>query len=177
MTAVLRTAMDPRAVLRPLHAAVGSLDPDTVVGEMRTLDDLVSESVADRRFQVRLTAAFAASALALACLGIYGVVSWSVARRRQEIGIRMALGAGIGDVRRMVVAAGMRPVLAGLAAGIVAALALGRVLASLLFGVSSHDPAIIAAISFLLVLVAATACYLPARRASLADPLRALRYE
>jgi len=104
------------------------------------MEDAVSDSVAERRFQVLLTAAFAASALALACIGVYGVVSWSVARRRNEIGVRMVLG-------------------------------------SLLFGVSAHDPAIIAGVSFVLATVAAFACYLPARRATLADPLRALRYE
>jgi len=177
MTAILRTAMDPRAIMRPLRVAAWSVEPQTAVGDVRALDEVVSDSVAQRRFQVWLTAAFALSALALACLGIYGVVSWSVARRRNEIGIRMALGAGRAAVRRMVVTEGMRPVLAGLVAGVGLALAAGRVMASMLFGVTPHDPLVIAGVSVLLALVAAGACYLPARRATLADPLGALRCE
>jgi putative ABC transport system permease protein len=177
MELVLRGAADPRSVVSSMRRAVWSVNPDTVVDKVRTLDDVVSESVAGRRFQVLLTAGFAASTLLLACLGIYGVVSWSVARRRQEIGLRMALGAGAGDVWRMVVVQGMRPVLAGLALGVLGALALSRVLNSLLFGVSSHDPLTIVLVTLVLGAVAALACYLPARRASLGDPLRALRYE
>lgn len=177
MYAVLRTAMDPRGIAPALRAAVSSVDPDTVIGEMKTMQNVVSESVAQQRFQMRLIAGFAASALLLACLGIYGVVAWSVARRKNEIGLRMALGAGASGVERMVVAHALRPVLAGLLAGIIAALALGRVLTSLLFGVSAHDPLTIIAVTVVLAVVAAVACWLPAHRATRADPLKALRYE
>lgn len=177
MSVVMRTSADPRAVARSIRQAVWNVDPDTVIGEIRTMDSLVSESVAGRRFQVVLTAAFAGSALLLACLGIYGVVSWSVSRRRNEIGVRMALGAQSADVQRMIVAQGMRPVFAGLAAGVVGALAVGRLLGSLVFGVSPSDPLTYSAVAATLTLVAAVACYLPARRATRADPIRALRYE
>ncbi|MGA3024731.1 MAG: ABC transporter permease [Bryobacteraceae bacterium] len=177
MSAVLRTSADPRAVAPALRSTVWSIDPDTVVGEIRTMGNVVSSSVGQRRFQVWLIAGFAASALLLACIGIYGVVSWSVARRRNEIGVRMALGATSGNVRRMVVAQGLRPVLAGLALGIAAALGSGRVLGSLLFGVSPRDPWTIGGVVLVLAAVAALACYIPARRTTLADPLEALRYE
>jgi predicted permease len=177
MTAVLRTSTDPRAIAPALRSTVWSIDPDTVVGEIRTMQNVVSSSVGQRRFQVWLIAGFAASALLLSCIGIYGVVSWSVARRRNEIGVRMALGATSGNVRRMVVGQGLRPVLAGLALGIAAALASGRVLSSLLFGVSPRDPWTIGGVAVVLAAVAALACYIPARRTTLADPLEALRYE
>ncbi|HTQ87159.1 MAG TPA: ABC transporter permease [Candidatus Solibacter sp.] len=177
MTAVLRTSNDPRGIAPAMRSTVWSIDPDTVVGEIRTMQNVVSNSVGQRRFQVMLIAGFAVSALLLSCLGIYGVVSWSVARRRNEIGVRMALGATSGNVRRMVVAQGLRPVLAGLAAGILASLASARVLSSMLFGVSPRDPWTIGAVVLALAAVAALACYIPARRTTLSDPLEALRYE
>jgi predicted permease len=177
MTAVLRTSADPRMLAGAVRSTVWSIDPDTVVGEIRTMQNVVSSSVGQRRFQVMLIAGFAASALLLSAIGIYGVVSWSVARRRNEIGVRMALGATSGNVRRMVVAQGLRPVLAGLAVGIAVALASGRVLSSLLFGVSPRDPWTIGGVIVVLAAVATLACYLPARRTTLADPLEALRCE
>jgi len=177
MNAVVRTAADPRAIASSLRSAVWSVDPDTVVGEIRTMENVVSTSVGQRRFQVELIAGFAVAALLLASLGIYGVVSWSVQRRRNEIGIRMALGASGSAVNRMVVAEGLRPVVLGLAAGVAAALAGGGLLESLLFGVSPRDPATIAAVAVLLTAVAALACWIPVRRATTADPLEALRYE
>jgi putative ABC transport system permease protein len=160
-----------------IRRAIWSLDRDVVVGEVRTMDQVLSASVANRRFQLVLTTIFAASAMLLACLGIYGVVSWSVTRRRGEIGVRMALGAGSGSVRRMVVREAMRPVVAGLAVGLVVAWLLGRLVSSLLFGVSPHDPWTMTGVAGVLALVSAVACYLPARRVTRADPLRALRYE
>ncbi len=160
-----------------IRRAIWSLDRDVVVGDVRTMDQVLSASVAVRRFQLALTTIFACSAMLLACLGIYGVVSWSVTRRRNEIGIRMALGAGSGRVRRMIVGEGMRPVLAGLAAGLLTAWLLGRVVSSLLFGISPHDGWTMAAVTGVLAAVSAAACYLPARRVTRADPLRALRYE
>ena len=177
MTVVARTSGDPRSLAPAIRSAVWSIDPDTVVGEIQTVQHLVSNSLGQRRFQVMLIAAFAASALLLACIGIYGVVSWSVARRRNEIGVRMALGATSRNVRRMLVLQGLRPVIAGLAVGIAAALASGRLLNSLLFGVSARDPWTICGVGVTLLGVAALACYLPARRTTLTDPLEALRYE
>ena len=177
MNVVLRSAADPRAVARSVRQAVWGVNPDTVVGEIRTMDGLVADSVAGRRFQVLLTGGFALSALLLACVGIYGVVSWSMARRQNEIGVRMALGARSGDVQRMVIAQGLRPVIAGVVLGLAVALALGGVMSSLLFGVSARDPVTYAVVALTLSAVAALACYIPARRATLADPLRSLRYE
>ncbi len=177
MEAVVRTSMDPSAVAPAVRTAVRSIDPDTVIGEVRTMQHVVSDSVGQRRFQMWLITGFAVSALSLACIGIYGVVSWSVARRRNEIGIRMALGARTADVHRLVMVHALRPVLCGLAVGVAAALALGRVLNSMLFGVSAHDPLTIAVVVALLSTVATFACYIPSRRAVLADPLNAIRYE
>ena len=177
MTVVARTSGDPRSLAPAIRSAVWSIDPDTVVGEIRTMRNVVSTSVGQRRFQVMLIAGFAASALLLACIGIYGVVSWSVARRRNEIGVRMALGATSGNVGRMLVLQGLRPVIVGLALGIAAALASGRLLSSLLFGVSARDPLTICGVAVTLAGVAALACYMPARRTTLNDPLEALRYE
>jgi putative ABC transport system permease protein len=177
MNVVLRTAMDERAIAPGVRDAIWSIDPDTVIGEMQTMQKIVSRSVGQRKFQMQLIAGFAAAALLLACIGIYGVVAWSTARRKNEIGIRMALGARSGGVERMVMANGMRPVLAGLAVGTVAALALGRVLGSVLFGISAHDPLTIISVACVLAGTAALACWIPARRATRADPLDALRYE
>jgi predicted permease len=177
MQAVLRTSMDPHALAPAIRSAVWSIDRDTVIGQVRTMQHVVSNSVGQRQFQMWLIAGFAASALFLACIGIYGVVSWSVARRRNEIGIRMALGAQTADIHRLVMAHALRPVLCGLAAGVAAALALGRVLNSVLFGVSAHDPLTIVVVVAVLSSVAALACYIPSRRAAVGDPLNALRYE
>ncbi len=177
MTVVLRTAAAPLAIGRSLRKAIWELEPDTAILEVGTMEGRVVESVAGRRFQMVLTAGFAVSALLLACLGIYGVVAWSVARRRGEIGVRMALGARGGDVQRMVILDGLKPVAAGLVLGIALAWALGGVMKSLLFGVSARDPLTYAVVAVALASVAAVACYIPARRATSADPLRALRYE
>jgi predicted permease len=177
MEAVVRTSMDPRTLAGSIRSTVWSIDPDAVIGEVRTMQNVVSDSIGQRRFQMWLITGFATSALFLACIGIYGVVSWSVSRRRNEIGIRMALGARPGDVHRMVMAQALRPVFGGLLLGVAAALALGRVLNSVLFGVSAHDSFTIVPVVALLSGVAALACYLPSRRAARSDPLDALRHE
>jgi predicted permease len=174
---VVRTAADPRGLAPLLRRMVWEVDGDVPVPEVRTLEEVMSRSVADRRFQVLLIVAFAAAALALAAFGTYGVVSYAVARRRAELGIRMALGANRGDVLRMVLGQGMMPVLAGLAAGALVSLAVGRYLASLLFGVSPRDPLAFAAASAVLLIVAAAACLAPARRATMVNPIEALRFE
>jgi predicted permease len=177
MTAVLSAAMDPRAAAPALRGAVWSVDPEVVLGELRTMEQVISNSVAQRRFQMLLIVAFAVTALLLAAIGIYGVVAWSVARRKNEIGIRMALGARASGVRGMVLREGLRPVAFGLAAGVGLAAAMGRIMASFLFGVTAHDPATIAEVSVLLLGVGSLACLIPAHRATSAEPLDALRYE
>lgn len=174
---LLRTAMDPRAVAAGVREAIRQINPDVPVPRMRTMRQVMSGSVAPRRFQMMLVMSFAAAALVLAGFGIYGMVSYSVTRRRTEMGIRMALGAGAPGLRRMVLWQGIRPVVAGLAAGIALALAAGRILSSLLFQVSARDPLTIAAVALVLLLVSIAAAALPARRATRVDPITALRFE
>src|SRR5882672_9704638 len=142
-----------------------------------TMEQLLADSYAPRRFQTWLFGLFAAVALVIASVGIYGVISYAVSQRTREIGIRMALGAQAGDVLRMVIWRGMSLALAGVVLGITAALALTRVMKNLLFEVSATDPAIFALIALLLVSVAFIASYIPARRATKVDPLIALRSE
>lgn len=174
---LVRTAMDPKSIAAALRAVVWKADRDVPVPEERTLEQLMSESVARRRFQMTLVLLFAIAALALAAFGTYGVVSYAVARRRPEIGIRMALGAGQGRVLRLVLRQGMMPVFAGLVAGAMAAVAIGNYVSSLLFQVSPHDPVAFALSSGVLVAVSALACWIPARRAASVNPLEAIRYE
>ena len=174
---VARTTMDPAALGPELRAAVREVDSSIPVAELRTLKDVVSHSVAPRRFQLTLVLLFAAAALALAGLGIYGVVSYMVTQRRNEIGIRMALGATSTDVHNLVLWQGLKPVLGGLCVGLAAALAAGSLFSTLLFQVSGHDPATFAAVAILLVSIAAAACWIPIRRAVRADPASVLRYE
>jgi putative ABC transport system permease protein len=172
---VARAAGDPRSIMGAVRAAIHGVDADVPVPEMRTMREVLEESVAQRRFQMTLAGAFAATALLLAALGIYGVVSYSVARRTNEMGIRMALGARSGQLHRLVVRQSMAPVALGLAAGIAAALVAARVLGSLLYEVSARDPLTISAVAALLAAVALAASYVPARRATAVDPLDALR--
>ena len=141
------------------------------------MDEILSEEVAQRRIGMTLLAAFAALALALASLGIYGVLSYSVAQRTQEIGVRMALGAGRRDVLRMVVADGMRLAAAGVVIGLGVSFALTWLMAGLLFGVSASDPLTLGVVTLLLITVALLACFIPARRATRVDPMVALRCE
>jgi ABC-type antimicrobial peptide transport system permease subunit len=144
---------------------------------VKTMEQIVDESVATRRFETVLAAAFALAALALASLGVYGVISFSVARRTPEIGIRIALGARAPQLAAMVLRQGMSPVWIGLAIGLGCALLAGRFISSQLYGVSPSDPAAISAVALLLLAVAAAACWIPARRAMRIDPQRALRFE
>jgi putative ABC transport system permease protein len=173
---LVRTAMDPKSIASAVRAAVWSADGDVPVPQERTLEQIMSESVARRRFQTMLVLAFALGALALAAFGTYGVVSYAVARRRAEMGIRMALGAGKRDVLGLVLRQGMMPVFAGLAAGAVAAFAIGSYVSSLLFQVSPRDPVTFTVAAAVLVAVSAAACWIPARRATRVDPVEALRY-
>ncbi len=177
LTLVLRTNGAPRDLVASVEAAVRSIDADQPITNVRTMDELLARSVAPRRFPLLLLGTFAGLALVLAAVGIYGVMSYLVAQRRHEIGIRMALGAEARDVRRLVVGQGMKLVLIGLALGAAGALVLTRVLQGLLFAVSATDPVTFVAVALLLVLVALAACWIPARRATRIDPLAALRYD
>ena len=141
------------------------------------MEQILDQSVAARRFQAYLAAAFALAALLLASLGIYGVISFTVARRTPEMGIRIALGARRGQLMAMVLRQGMRPVLVGLAAGLAGALFLGRFLASELYGVAPDDPLTFLGVVIVLLVVAIGACWIPARRATRIDALLALRFE
>jgi putative ABC transport system permease protein len=172
---------DGMANLSGLAAAIRNqaqaIDPNEPLNQVTRMDERLSNSVAERRFQTLLLSLFAAVALVIAAVGIYGVISYAVSRRTHEIGVRMALGAQRSDVLRMVIWRGMSLTLAGVTLGLAAALALTRVLKNLLFEMSATDPATFASIAMLLVAVALIASYIPARRATKIDPLQALRHE
>ena len=174
---LVRTEVEPLSLASAVRGQVGYLNKDQAVFNVRTMEQAVGQTVAPRRFSMLLLAVFALVALALASLGIYGLMSYAVAQRTREIGVRMALGAQSGSVFRLVIGQGMKMALAGVALGVVASVALTRTINSLLFGVSATDPATFAVIALLLVLTALLACYVPARRATKVDPLIALRYE
>lgn len=173
----IRTAMAPEQMAGAIRAELRKLDPEMPVPAFRTMREIVSASVAQRQFQLTLVLLFAGIALVLASLGIYGVVSYSVEQRREEMGIRMALGATASGLRAMVLRQGLMPVAVGLAVGIAGVVAIGRVLQGLLFGVSATDPLTISIVAAVLLVVSAAACYIPAMRVTRADPLVALRYE
>ncbi|HXN99722.1 MAG TPA: ABC transporter permease [Candidatus Acidoferrales bacterium] len=177
MFIVIRTNADPKAVASTLRSAVQSLDGNLPVSDVHTMNDLLSKSVAQPRFRTLLLGIFAAVALLLAVVGIFGVMSYLVGRRTQEIGVRMALGATRGKVLRMILGEGLRVVLVGVALGLIEALLLGRLVKSLLFGIQPADPLTFLGSAILLTIVALAACYLPARRAMSVDPMVALRHE
>jgi putative ABC transport system permease protein len=174
---VVRATIAPAALGSAVRGAIRSVDSGVPIVHLRPMGEIVSESVGARRFQMGLALLFAVFALLLAALGIYGVVGYSVARRRQELGIRMALGARGSDLRNLALLQGMSPVVVGWAAGVLAALVAGGVIRSLLFGVSAQDPLTIASVTLVVLVTAALACYIPARRAMKVDPMVALRYE
>jgi putative ABC transport system permease protein len=178
MSLVIRSAVgDPAALVPAIREEVWSLDRDLPVARVKTMDDLLSGSVAQPRFRTLLLSVFSAMALLLASVGIYGVMSYTVARRTQEIGVRLALGAQLGDILRLVVGQGMRLVLLGILLGLAGAFALARVMSGLLYGVTATDPLTFAGVSLLLSAVALVACLVPARRATKVDPQVAIRYE
>ena len=174
---VLRTDGDPTAVMGQVREMVKEIDPREVIYEVQTMDNVVANSFAARRLSMILLSVFAALALALACVGIYGVISYLVGQRTHEIGIRMALGAQRRDILHLVLAEGAKMAMVGAAIGIAASLSLTRLMAKLLFGVSAHDPLTYASVAALLMLVAIAACYLPAQRAMRIDPMTSLRRE
>ncbi len=177
LTIVARTLGDPIAMSRLIAAQVTAIDPNQPVGEIRAMRDFVADDLAQPRFTMLVLGGFAAAALLLAAIGLYGVIAFGVAQRTREIGIRVALGAEQRDVVGLVMQRGMRLTATGLAIGIAGALALGRVVAGLLYGVTPTDPATLLAVALFLAAVAMLATYLPARRAARVDPMLALRAE
>jgi len=173
----VRTAGDPMAVVAGVRAAVRAVDPDQPLSRVRTMEDLLESSFGQRKLSLVLLGVFAGLALLLASIGIYGVMSYSVAQRTREMGIRMALGAQRGGVLKLVVAHGMRLAMAGIVLGAAGSLALTRVLQGQLYAVRPTDPATFTAVATLLAMVALAATLLPALRATRVDPVVALREE
>jgi predicted permease len=173
----VRSSADPLNLVEAVRGEVRALDKDLPLADAQTLETIAATAVAGRRFTLQLVGLFALTAMALAAIGIYSVLSYLVAQRTHEIGLRMALGAQLGDVLKLVVRQGMTPVLTGLAVGITAAIALTRLIKGLLFEVSATDPLAFAMAAALLALVSLLACYVPARRATKVDPMVALKYE
>jgi len=174
---VVRTAGDPQAVAGAVREAVWSVDKDQPVSNVKTMEQVVTTAVSRERFQTLLLALFATLALVLACVGLYGVLSYAVVQRTHEIGVRIALGAKPADVLRLVIKQGMALTLIGLALGVAVSFAVTRVMSEMLFGVTATDPLTFAGVPVVLGVVAFLACYIPARRATKLDPLVALRYE
>jgi putative ABC transport system permease protein len=174
LTFVIRTAADPASLMPQIRSAVTALDKDVPVADLATLESWVTGAMAQTRFLLALTGAFAGLALVLAAIGLYGVVSFSVRQRTREIGVRVALGASDRDVRRLILGHAMVVAGVGIVFGLVASVALTRVVTSYLVGVSPTDPVTFAGVPLLLLGIAALASYLPARRAATIDPVKAL---
>jgi putative ABC transport system permease protein len=174
---VVQTDDDPMSVVPSLRSILSRIDPDLPLSDIESLDAVIARSVASRRFNTMLLGFFAGLALLLAMAGIYGVLSYSVARRTSEIGVRVALGASRRIVLAHIMSQGMRPVMAGVVIGLVGAFALSHLLTSMLFGVAPADPLTYAAVALLAIATGLAACYVPARRALRVDPTVALRYE
>jgi putative ABC transport system permease protein len=177
LNVLIRTTGDPLALAGAARAQVRELDPNLPIASIRTMESVVSEAAARSRLSSYLLTGFAAIALLLAAIGLYGIISYDVTQRRGEIGVRLALGADHGDILRLIVKQGMILTAAGLAVGLAGAFALTRLLRSLLFGVATTDLATFVMVPLLLVAVALLASYLPARRAARVDPMVALRAE
>ena len=177
ITLVTRTKSDPAAMTAEIKGVLSSMDKNVVMTEITTMQEAVLDANAQSRLELWLFLGFAGTALLLAALGIYGVMSYSVTRRTQEMGIRMALGAARIDVVRLVLRQAMLVAVAGTVCGVAAAFVLSRFMANLLFGVRPNDPVTYGIVVTLLIAVAALASYVPARRATRVDPVRALRWE
>jgi putative ABC transport system permease protein len=177
MTVITKAAADPNQLIAAMRQQVKAVDSDQPIYNIRTMNEIRSDSVAPERLNLTLLSLFAGIALVLAVVGIYGVMSYSVTQRTHEIGIRMAIGAQPGDVFRMVIGQGMMLALIGVAFGLVGAFGLTRLMTTMLFGVEPTDPATFTIIAVLLTLVSLVACYVPSRRATKVDPVVSLRYE
>ena len=177
LTFVVRTANEPLALVSAVRNELQQMDPAQPMAAVSTMDQLLAGTLSRSRFTMLVLGVFAAVALILACVGIYGVIAYSVTQRTQEFGIRMALGANRQDVFRLVLGQGTRLTLVGIGLGILAAVVVTRLMATLLYGISATDPLTFTAVALLLALVALAACYIPARRATRVDPIVALRYE
>jgi putative ABC transport system permease protein len=173
----MRTQRSLGIEMVPIRQALEKVNSEIVVYDTETMDSIISDSLAARRFSMILLGIFAALALVLSCVGIYGVISYLVGQRTHEIGIRIALGGQQSDVLRLILGRGAKMAAIGVALGIAGSLALTRLMAKLLFGVSAYDPLTFLTVAALLFMVALVACYIPARRAMRVDPLVALRYE
>jgi putative ABC transport system permease protein len=179
MSLIVRSApgIDPATLSAPVRRAVQEVDKNQPVFNVRTMREIFDESVAQQRLLMTLLAVFAALALLLAGVGLYGVMAYLVTQRKHEIGIRLALGARAADIFRLVIGQGLILTAIGILVGLAGAFALTRLMTSLLYGVSATDPMTFVGITLLLVSVALLACYIPARRATKVDPMIALRYE
>jgi putative ABC transport system permease protein len=177
MTFVVRTGSDPLTYASAIAREIQTLDRDQPVSDVRTMDQWLGRSLSQARFSSMLLAIFAAVALLLAAIGIYGVMAYAVTQQTSEIGIRLALGAQAGDILRMIVGGAVKLASFGLATGVALALALNRTVSSLLYATTSTDPMTFAAVVVVLGSVALLASYLPARRASRITPVEALRYQ
>jgi putative ABC transport system permease protein len=177
MTLVLRTSVDPVSLVSAVRKQVSDLDKNLPVYGVQTMDDMFSAELASQRFNAGALAGFAGLAVLLAGVGIYGVMAYAVSQRTREMGVRMALGAGRGNVLRMILNQGLRLAVIGVALGLVASFLLTRLMSGLLFGVKSTDPQTFVLVTVALLVVALAACWIPARRATGVDPVIALRYE
>jgi putative ABC transport system permease protein len=177
MSMVVRTTIEPQSLARTAEETVRSLDRNLPVSDVVTMEQVIADTLWQQRFNLQLIGIFAALAMTLAAIGLYGVMSYSMAQRTREVGLRMALGAQRRDVLKLVVGQGMKLALAGVALGLLASFALTRLMEKLLFEVSATDLSTFAVIAVLLTLVALVACWIPARRATKVDPMVALRSE
>jgi putative ABC transport system permease protein len=177
MTLVVRSSAKPEPLIDDIRGQVTEIDPTLPLSGIRSMENIVSESLAQPRLISQVTGVFAGFALLLAAIGIYGVMAYSVAARKQEMGIRVALGARSADILWLVVGQGMRMTLLGVAIGVAVSIALTRLLAKLLFGVTATDPLVFSAAALVLAGAAFVACYIPARRATRIDPILVLKYE
>jgi putative ABC transport system permease protein len=174
---VVRTETDPLSLAAAIAEVIRKAAPDLPVTHVMTMDELLAGSVSPRRFSAMLVGIFAILAVVLAAVGIYGVMSYSVSQRTQEIGVRMALGAQAANVRSMILMQTIKLTALGVAIGLAGAFLVARLLSSLLFGVATHDPLTFLGVTLLLIVVAVVAAFIPARRAMRVDPIVALRYE